>query len=344
MRLPSPEVLGMASAVMSGVAEAWHGVRMRRLGRLGFGVGGGARRWVMAVPWMRALACGMLAWGLATLLGMGTFFVRPQEVPEGGWRHLVIALDVSPSMQLKDAGAGRSMTRARRASELVMSLLGRVALDQVRVSVVAFYTGARPVVVDCMDVEVVRNILDDLPLEIAFEPGKTSLMEGVRVAGELGKGWGRGTATLMVVSDGDTVPDQGLGALPPAFGASWVVGVGDAAGGQFIDGHQSRQDAGALRQLAGRLQGMYHDGNARHLPSAGLAALSRVMPMRDGAGAGRRQWAMAATGTGAGVLALMPVALALFGARGQPARCLGRRRGRRDPGASAQEHPSPENP
>jgi len=29
---------------------------------------------------------------------------------------------------------------------------------------VAFYTGALPVVVDCMDVEVIRNILDDLPL------------------------------------------------------------------------------------------------------------------------------------------------------------------------------------
>ena len=318
--------------------------RMRRLGRLGFGTAGGPRGWVVAVPWVRALASGALAWGLATLLTLGTFFVRQQEVPDGGWRHLVIALDVSPSMQLKDAGPERSMTRSRRASELVMSLLGRIALDQVRVSVVAFYTGARPVVVDCMDVEVIRNILDDLPLEIAFEPGKTSLMEGVRVAGDLGKGWGRRTATLMVVSDGDTVPDRGLDALPPAFGATLVVGVGDAAGGKFIDGHQSRQDAGALRQLAGRLQGSYHDGNARHLPSAELAALSRVMPMRDAAGAGRRQWAMAATGLGASLLAVLPVALALFGASGQPANDAGSRRARRVPRATFQEHPSPLNP
>jgi len=344
MRLPSPEVIGCAAAALAGLAEGWHVTRMRRLGRLGFGLAGGPRGWVAAVPWARAMASGALAWGLATLLGLGTFFVRQQEVPEGGWRHLVIALDVSPSMQLKDAGPERSMTRARRASELVMSLLGRIALDQVRVSVVALYTGARPVVVDCMDVEVIRNILDDLPLEIAFEPGKTSLMEGVRVAADLGKGWGRGTATLMVVSDGDTVPDQGLGALPPAFGGTLVVGVGDAAGGTFIDGHQSRQDAGALRQLAGRLQGNYHDGNARHLPSAELAALSRVMPMRDAAGAGRRQWAMAATGTGAGLLAGLPVALALFGASGQPAKELGRRRGRPLPGATFQENPSPLNP
>ncbi len=337
--------------VLSGAAEFWHARRVRRLGRMSFGPSGGPQAWVKAVPWLRAGGAGLVAWGLATLMGMGPMFVRQQEVPEGGWRHLVVALDVSPSMQIEDAGPGRGMTRSRRASELVMSLLGRVAMDQVRVSVVAFYTGARPVVVDCMDVEVVRNILDDLPLEIAFEPGRTSLMEGVRASAELGKGWARGTATLMVVSDGDTVPDHGLVPLPASFVHAMVVGVGDAAGGKFIDGHQSRQDAGALRQLAGRLKGMYHDGNARHLPSAELAALSRVMPMREAAGMGRRRAAMAAAGVGGAVLAGLPVVLALAGAPGQ-GRHGERRRGAMagattaaaPAGAVSRSIPSPLNP
>ena len=121
------------------------------------------------------------------------------------------------------------------------------------------------------------------------------------------------------------------------------------SGGKFIDGHQSRQDAGALRQLAGRLQGMYHDGNARHLPSADLAALSKVMPMRDAAGMGRRQAALVASGLGGGLLAGLPVVLALAGAPGQ-GRDTTRRRGpnaglaRDHAGAFSRNTASPENP
>ena len=75
-----------------------------------------------------------------------------------------------------------------------------------RVSVVAFYSDARPVVIDTFDPEVVANILDDLPLEYAFKPGKTNLYEGVKTAGEVGKAWPVKSATLLLVSDGDTLP------------------------------------------------------------------------------------------------------------------------------------------
>jgi hypothetical protein len=59
---------------------------------------------------------------------------------------------------------------------VILSVLERVALEQLRVSVAAFYTGAKAAVVDTFDLEVVKNILNDLPLEMAFEPGKTLLM------------------------------------------------------------------------------------------------------------------------------------------------------------------------
>lgn len=313
MNLLSPEWLVAAVVVLMCAAEFLHARRIRRLGRLSFGPEGKPRDWTRGVPVLRTAGAGALAWGLATLWSLGATFVKPREVPEGGWRHLVIALDVSPSMQLKDAGPDRTQTRSRRASDLVMSLLSRIALDQVRVSVVAFYSGAKPVVVDCMDVGVIRNILDDLPLELAFDGGKTSLVDGVREAGILGKPWHRDSATLLVVSDGDTTPDHGLPPLPPSFAHTLVVGVGDPASGRFIDGHQSRQDSAALRQLAGRLRGSYHDGNDRHLPSTELAVLSRVMPMRDASGPGRREMALAATAAGGGLLAFIPLALALAG-------------------------------
>lgn len=308
-------VWGMTAVVFAwaALAEWRHARRIRRAAHLAFGPAGAPRAWTRAVPALRVAGVAALAWGLLTLLTLAPAAVRPREVPEGGWRHLVIALDVSPSMRLEDAGPGRNVSRARRAGEVVLSLLGRIALDQVRVSVVAFYTGAKPVVVDCMDLAVVRNIFDELPLEMAFDHGKTSLIEGVREAFQLGRGWKPGSATLLVVSDGDTIPDTGLPPLPAAFAGVLVIGVGDARGGRFIDGHQSRQDASTLRQLAGRLRGVYHDGNDRQLPSAQLAGLAQVMPMREEAGVDRRRAAVVAVVAGGMLTAAVPVALAIAG-------------------------------
>jgi Ca-activated chloride channel family protein len=247
------------------------------------------------------------------------------RLPEGGYRHLVIALDVSPSMQLADAGPNRQQRRAHRASEVLMSVLGRIALDQVRISVVAFYNGAKPVVVDTYDLEVVRNIIHDLPLDYAFDIGKTKLLDGVREAANLARPWQPGSTTLMIVSDGDTVPDTGMPEPPRSIAQTVVIGVGDAAAGTYIDGHQSRQDTATLRQLSQRLRGVYHDANERHLASTQLEALARLMPLRDAAKKGRREAALAAVATGAGTLAGLPVALAAAGSawhvrRNSPAR------------------------
>jgi Ca-activated chloride channel family protein len=291
-----------------------HARRCRRVTRLAFSPAGTARSWVAATPLLRVAALAGLAWGFITLFELGPQATRPVRMPEGGYRHLVIALDVSPSMQLKDAGPSRQQTRAQRASEVLMSLLSRIALDQVRVSVVAFYTGAKPVVVDTYDLEVVKNILNDLPLDYAFDIGKTTLLGGVREAADLAKPWAPGSTTLVVASDGDTVPDTGLPELPRAVAQVLVVGVGDPSTGTYIDGHQSRQDVSTLRQLAQRLRGSFHNANDRHLPSTQLQALARVMPLKDVAQEGLREAALAAVATGAGLLALLPVALAVGGA------------------------------
>jgi len=309
----NPELTASIVVLLAALAEWLHARRCRRVMRLAFGPAAAPRPWVSAAPFARAAATGALAWGLTTLLLVPAGASRPVKIPEGGYRHLVIALDVSPSMQLADAGADRKQRRAHRASEVLMSVLSRIALDQVRVSVVAFYNGARPVVVDTYDLEVVRNIINDLPLDYAFEIGKTKLLDGVREAANLARPWQPGSTTLMIVSDGDTVPDSGMPDLPASIAQVVVIGVGDAAAGTYIDGHQSRQDAVTLRQLAQRLRGAYHDANERHLASAQLESLSRLMPLRDAAKKGRREAALAAVVAGAGVLALLPVALAMAG-------------------------------
>ena len=312
-----PALTSLAVVLVVALAEWLHARRSRRVGRLAFGPSGAPRAWVAAVPFVRVAAAGALAWGLVTLFLIAPGASRRAQIPEGGYRHLILALDVSPSMQLADAGPDRQDRRAHRASEVLMSVLSRIALDQVRISVVAFYNGAKPVVVDTYDLEVVRNIISDLPLDYAFDIGKTRLLDGVREAANLARPWPPGSTTLMIVSDGDTVPDTGMPELPPAIGQVAVIGVGDPAAGTYIDGHQSRQEAAILRQLAQRLQGVYYDANTHHLPSQQLAALSRLMSLRDVAGRGRREAALAAVGLGAPILALLPVALALAGSAWQ---------------------------
>jgi len=305
-----PTLTVMLLAVL---AEWLHARRCRRVARLAFGPGGQAHEWTRIAPALRVTACGALAWGFITLLLVGPRAARSDLIPEGGYRHLILALDVSPSMQLLDAGPDGKQARAQRAGDVLMSLLNRIATDQARISIVAFYTDAKPVVVDTFDLEVVKNALNDLPLDLAFDVGKTKLLEGVRAAGELAKPWQPDSATLVVVSDGDTIPDTGLPELPRSIQRTLIVGVGDPRTGKFIDGHQSRQDFATLRQLAGRLRGDYFDANEKHVPSTLLTALSKSLPLRDTHERGRRELALAAVGLGGFIQAALPVALALWG-------------------------------
>jgi Ca-activated chloride channel family protein len=262
---------------------------------------------------------------MMTLLDIKPKSARAEMLPDGGYRHLLIALDVSPSMQLKDAGPEKIQSRASRAGEVMMSLLQRIAIEQVRISIVGFYTDAKPVAIDTFDMEVVKNVLDDLPISVAFEPGKTELIEGVRMAAEIARPWQPDSTTLVIVSDGDTMPDSGMPQLPRSISQVMVVGVGDARTGLYIDGHQSRQDASTLRQLAGRLRGDYFDANAKHLPSKSLATLAESLPLRDTTEKGRRELALVAVSVGGFFLAGLPVALALAGSPWQSARQSGLR-------------------
>ena len=316
--------VALGAGVLAVLAEGWHCRRTGRVARLAFGPLGQARLWTRLAPTVRVLALTAMAWGLVTL-----FFIRPRvasydKIPDGGYRHLVIAWDVSPSMQLDDGGfdSGKQnkRTRAQRGAKVLLSLFERIALDQVRISIVAFFTGAKPVVVDTYDLNVVKNILNDLPLDMAFDPGKTSLIDGLEESVRLAKGWEPGSTTLLVVSDGDTVPDTGLPQLPPSINKVLVAGVGDPRRGVFIDGHMSRQNARVLRQLAKRLGGEYVDVNDVQIPTAQLAELAGVRNLVDPGEKGRRELALGCVATGAGLLSLLPVGLAFFGSPWQSGR------------------------
>jgi Ca-activated chloride channel family protein len=296
------------------LAEWLHARRLQRVAYLAFGPAAAPRSWTQLTPFLRVLAVGAITWGLIELLSIGASPLEALTSKDPRTlHHLVIALDVSPSMHLLDAGGRENLSRGDRAREVLRSILSRLDTRRTRVSIIAFYTEAKPVVVDTFDAEVIANILADLPLEHAFSAGPTDLYSCVREAATLAKDWREGSATLLVVSDGDTLPTTEIPVLPRAYSSVLTLGVGSATRGMFIDGHTSRQDSQALERLALRLRGRYFNVNSRHLPTGEVMATVSALPPDDKPGIDRRQLAVALVASGSAVLAVLPLLLALAG-------------------------------
>ena len=311
---------GVSVLLLAMIAEWLHARRVRRVAHLAFGPTAQPRAWVWLAPLARAGGLALMAWGMTTLYLTDPKFHRPQESPAHAQKRILIALDCSPSMDLSDAGDKKDEMRSKRAGKVLMSVLDRISLEQARVTIVAFYTGAKPVVIDTKDPAVVKNIVDDLPLDYAFDAGKTSILDGIEEAFSIARPWREKSTTFLLVTDGDTVPHTGMPAIPPAIAKSIVIGVGDARVGKFIDGHQSRQAGMTLRQIATRLGGAYHDANDRNVPTQLIEDIAGLLPIKEDAAAGRRELAIAATGVGGTLVAIVPLALALFGTAWRPGR------------------------
>lgn len=312
------ELATAGAAILTALAEVAHQRRCRRLARLAFGPDQRPAPWARFAPALRVAAVAALTWGLLTLLTIQPRTHVAQTIPDNQRRHILIVLDVSPSMRLKDAGPNADQTRRQRAAEVMESFFQRVPVEIYLISVVACYNGAKPVVVDTKDLEVVRNIFGDLPLQYAFSAGKTDLFSGLAEAAKIAQPWQPKSTLLLLLSDGDTVSATGMPRMPASIADVLVVGVGDPRAGSFIDGKMSRQDASTLRQIAARLNGTYHDGNQKHLSSQLLAQLT-VIPRKSAfERLTRREYALMACGLGSIVLALLPVLLHYHGTRWRP--------------------------
>ena len=304
--------------VLMWAAETLHQRRVTSLASLAFGPEGKPAFLGRVLPWLKAPAAALATWGLLVLATMPPKVHPPEKASEGEIKHVMMILDVSPSMQLIDAGKEGMISRRKQCATLMQSFFRRVIMEQVRLSVIAVYTGAKPVVVDTRDVEVVRNILNDLPMSHAFDPGQTQLFSGLEEAIGICRPWAKDSTTLIILSDGDTLPAIGMPSLPPSVSDVLVVGVGDPHQGSFINGYQSKQENSTLRQMAARLGGVYHDGNARHIQSD---VLERMMNAGKEGSAIRltlREFALMAASIGSLLLATTPFLLAWGGTRYLP--------------------------
>ncbi len=276
-----------------------------------FGPSGRASNWTIVVAPSRTIAAALATWGLMFLVTYDPIEIdrKPAKIASN---HLLVLLDVSPSMQLKDSGAeAQGISRAKRAGEVVQAVLDRLDMENTRISIVAFYTDALAIVQDTFDKEVIRNALDGLPMYTAFEPGPTDLKKGLVKAFEIARLWPADSATLLIVTDGDVA--TGIpSVIPSSIADTIVVGLGDPVKSSDVNGHASRQDTMGLRQLATRLGGFYHDGNRKHLPSEVVNSLTMIAP-RVGGNWSVRDLALLAVGIGCSTLAFIGPLLTFFG-------------------------------
>jgi Ca-activated chloride channel family protein len=312
------ELATCAVVLVAVAAELLHARRTRQVAALAFGPGRRPAPWVPLAPLLRVAALGALCWGLVSLLLIEPKVHKVGEIREGDLRHLLIVLDVSPSMRLEDAGPTGKEPRMHRAAALLKSFFERAPIELYRISVVATYTEAKPVVVDTRDFEVIRNILSDLPMHHAFPSGATNLFAGLEEAARTARPWQPGSTLVMIVSDGDTVPATGMPKMPISVSHVLVVGVGDPVVGKFIEGHQSRQDVPTLRQIANRLDGAYHNGNEKHVPTDLVKRATFVVGRGVFERLSRREYALIACAIGAALLALLPLALHYAGTFWRP--------------------------
>jgi Ca-activated chloride channel homolog len=312
------ELLAALVAILATAAESLHARRCHRLARLAFGKSERPALWARSAPAVRVGAMVALSWGLLTLYELPPKVHVAESVADKDRRHVLIVLDVSPSMRLKDAGPNLQESRMKRASVVMDSFLQRVPVELYLLSVVACYNGAKPVVVDTKDLEVIRNIFGDLPLHHAFTSGKTDLFSGLAEAAKIAHPWQPRSTLLMMLSDGDTVAATGMPKMPASVADVLIVGVGDPRQGSFIDGRMSHQDASTLRQIAARLGGIYHDGNTKHIGTDLLNRLTIIPRKSTFEQLTRREYALIACTLGSVALAFLPVLLHRFGTQWRP--------------------------
>lgn len=296
------------------VTEWRHAQRCRAVDRLAFEPGC-RRRWIGAAPVVRVLCIVLVSWSLLELwrtrAGGGTRADDTPSLESSANRRLLILLDVSSSMYIADAGPSNDMTRTARGCEVLRTALPQLERGPTLTTILAFFADFRPVVVDAKDWRVVDNILDGLPLHSTFTPGESNLVTALRGAFDLAASWPRSSATLVVVTDGDTSEKVELPAAPPAIDDVNVVGVG-SLDGRTIGASMSRQEPATLVSIAQRLHGVYQDCNARGMRLGDLQS-DRRRESSDSMPMARRRRAVAAAVLGSIGLAVIPLMLALFG-------------------------------
>ena len=181
------------------VGERLHAARVARVARLAFGPTGEPASWTTLAPAARCVGVFLLAWGSVTLAMHDP--VEAEVTPDAkASRQLLVCLDVSPSMQVADAGPdAEKVTRAAWAGKVFRGILDRIDMKTTRITLVVFYSKALVVLEQTTDKNVIANMLDGLPMHVGFDPGPNALIGKVANDGKRRPVWVDILFPIMVV-------------------------------------------------------------------------------------------------------------------------------------------------
>jgi hypothetical protein len=223
---------------------------------------------------------------------------------------LLILLDASLSMDLRDAGPEGDISRGERAAEIIQELVLGGGRGAPRTTLVVFAETALPLAVDTNDWNVIRHSLNNRNLsEFLFKGRKTTIGAVVsQTLKEFAGKWPPRSTVLVLITDGDSDdPVRGV-PLPRSIRRTLVIGVGSEEG-RPIGNFQSRHDERVLREMARELGGTYYNGTRELVPAAALerppltaGELARQWSLQPRQIAPRSNWALALLGTGISLL------------------------------------------
>lgn len=205
---------------------------------------------------------------------------------------VVIALDLSHSMEARDIRPDRLRAAAREVATLLKALEGS------SMGLVVFAREARLVSPLSTDLQGIVSMVETARTADLSEPG-SDIGAAVSLAARLLRRPGQRPRAVVLVSDGENLsgdPLAGAGATRRAGARLFAIGIGTPEGapipivdstGAFVgerrgpDGKpvQTRLDEGLLRQLARRGGGRYERGDG-----SGRAAIRLADAIRSGGG------------------------------------------------------------
>ena len=253
------KIIGIGIGAIVAISEVRHSRVARRVTQLGWN----ARAWeslcLRFVAVGRSIAFIGSIWAVTNLVSLPAVPSPSQQNDSLELReHIIILVDVSPSMLLMDGGIDKSQVRLTAATDYLDKLLVSSCVEDQLYSLWTCYDELIDYVDATPDKNVVRNfLLNDRfftthmrsTIDGPSAARETNLVKCIRSAFEKVKERPRGSVTFVLLTDGDC---EGLGEripTPKSVDAFHVLGVGSLEGCR-IGARYSKLNRTGLQEFA----------------------------------------------------------------------------------------------
>ncbi|GGP25048.1 vWA domain-containing protein [Silvimonas amylolytica] len=230
---------------------------------------------VMHANWLQFLLA-PVCWGLLVLAMMRPVYVEPPVERIEAGRDLLLAIDLSQSMEARDYvdANGRRLNRLQAAKQVIGPFVDRRKDD--RIGLIAFGATAFPQAPLTLDHDSVKLLLDEL--QIGMAGPQTAIGDAIGVAIRMTEKSKAKEKVLILLTDGGDTASK----LPPERAASiakdkgliiHTIGIGDpAATGE------DKVDLAALQKIAGATGGQSYRAENLSALERIYAELDRITP------------------------------------------------------------------